>query len=228
MTFEDLKFPKLLYKSTSDYNERIEVYQVGQTRRLSVNNVVQSISANAPSVNNRVWGKVVELVKEHRPNAKDILMFGLGGGTMAHLFEQELPEARLTIVEIDKVMVEVAKKFFEIDTIPNLSVITADALRVVSEPEKFNLVKDSFDVVIVDIYCGEEYPDLGKHGTFFNGIKWFLRPGGLVVFNRIYMEHHQSEVDIFADILGEVFNEVGTSTVAGRSNSDNILIYGEV
>lgn len=227
MPFENLKFPKLLYKTTSDYNERIEVFQVGQTKRLSVNNVVQSISSNSPSVGNRIWGQMVELVAEQRPEARSILMFGLGGGTMAHLFAKKMPGINITAVEIDKVMVDVAQKFFDIDSIPNFKVITADALRVISEPENFDLDKDTFDVVITDIYCGDEYPDLGKHGTFFNGIKWFLRPGGLAVFNRIYMESHQHEVDIFVDVLNEVFTNVATSTVAGRSNSDNILIYGE-
>jgi spermidine synthase len=228
MVHSDIKSPELIHQTTSDYNERIEVFQTEKTRSLSVNGTVQSINWDAPSCKKRVWGQLVELVKKERSEAKYILLFGLGGGTMVHLFSRELPNVRVVAVEIDKVMIDVAKQFFDIDSLSNLSVINADALRVVSEPEKFDLHKDTFDVVIIDIYCGDQYPDLGRSRTFFSGIKWFLRIGGLAIFNRIYIQDHQNEADAFCDLVKEVYANVGTKSVAGRTNSDNRLIYGEV
>jgi len=224
----NLKAPKLIHKTTSEYNELIEVYQIGDNYQLSVNGVVQSISPDTPSCKNRVWGRLVDQIEEEKPEAKSVLLFGLGGGTMAHLISRQLPEAHVTAVEIDPVMVQIAKDYFAIDSLPNLKILTADALRVISTPEKYQLNKDTFDVVIIDIYCGDKYPDLGKSGTFFSGIKWFLKTGGLVVFNRIYVKDHQFEVDTFMELVEEVYSNVRSKSVAGRTNSDNILIYGEV
>ena len=224
----NLKTSKLIYKTSSEYNELIEVYQIGDFYRLSVGGIIQSISSDNPSCKSRVWGRLVELIKEKRPKTRSILLFGLGGGTMVHLISRELPDAHVTAVEIDPKMVDIAKKYFDLGSLTNLKVIVDDALRVISTPEKFGLHRDTFDVVIVDIYCGAKYPDLGKSGTFFFGIKWFLKTGGLVAFNRIYIKDHQNEVDTFCELVGEVFSNVGSKTVAGRTNSDNILIYGEL
>lgn len=228
MVFANLKLPKLLYQTTSDYNERIEVYQKGKTTQLSVNNSVQSVSWDSPFVTRQVWGRLVELVKEKRPQAKNILMFGLGGATIAHLLSKEIPGVNLTVVEIDKAIVDVARKFFDLDSIPNLNLIIGDAMRACAEPEKFDLHQNSFDVVIVDIYCGDKYPDLGKSGTFLAKIKWFANDGGLVIFNRIYYGDHQLEVDEFIGLVENVFQDVRTVSIAGRTNSDNLLVYGEL
>lgn len=227
MGFPVLKVPKLIHQATSKYNDRIEVYQIGNSKQLSVNGTVQSISWDSPSARKRIWGRLAALIKEKSPHAKNILMLGLGGGTVAHLLTKDFPQVNLTVVEIDKVMVDIAKKFFDIDSIENLNLIVADAMRVCSEPEKFDLHQNTFDVVIVDIYCGDKYPDLGKSGTFLSRLKWFVRSGGLVVFNRLYLGEHQLLVDEFIGILENMYTNIGTVTVAGRTNSDNILVYGD-
>ena len=53
-----------------------------------------------------------------------------------------------------------------------------------------------------------------------------LREDGLIIFNRIYLEVHQDEVDLFVESLGEFYKDVDTLTIAGKTNSDNILIFG--
>jgi spermidine synthase len=228
MVLDTFKAPKLIYKTSSEYNDPIELFQIGDYRRLCVKGTIQSISSDNPSCKKRIWGRLVALVKEKRPEAKSILLLGLGGGTMVHLISRELPDAHVVAVEIDSVIIDIAKEFFDLDDLTNLKVIEEDVLRVISSPGKFDLLKDTFDVVIVDIYCGAEYPDLGDSGSFFSGIKWFLRTGGLAVFNRIYIKTHQDEVDTFLDSVREVFSNVSSRSVAGTTNSDNILISGEV
>ena len=228
MVFEALQFPRRIHQTFSDYNERIEVFQAGKTRMLSVNDSVQSTNWDSPFVKNRVWGRLVSLVKERRPEARSALMLGLGGGTTCHLFSREMPKLQMVAVEIDKVMIDVAKDFFDLGSVSNLKVICADAFRVISEPEKFDLHKDSFDVLVVDFYCGDKYPELATSGSFFAGVKWLVRPGGLIMFNRIYFGHYQREADEFYDLIKNAYENVGKVTVPGRTNSDNVLIYAEV
>lgn len=228
MGFPQSKLPKLIYRASSKFNEKIEVFEVGDKLRLSVNGVVQSISVNTPSVTRRIWGRTVELVKNQKPKAGEILLLGLGGGTMPHLFAKEMPNAKITAVEVDKEMINVAKKFFNIDSLNNLKTINADALRILSKPKDFNLEESQFDVVIVDVYCGSKYPNLGSSGSFFAGLKRLAKTHGLVVFNRIYIQNFQHKVDQFYDLVYEYFKDVNKLTVAGRTNSDNLLVYGTV
>ena len=85
----------------------------------------------------------------------------------------------------------------------------------------------SFDAIIVDIYCGNEFPSLGNTGTFFSSLKRLLSNNGLVIFNRISFDTHL-EVDSFYDHVKANFRDAKTKPVAGYTNSDNILIYAKV
>lgn len=223
-----LNLPKLIYSASSEYNPKIEVYQVGDDYRLSVNGTVQSASKGTQSVGNRYWGKMVEMITEENPEVRKILLLGLGGATMIHLINEQLPDARVLAVEIDEEMVKVAEKFFGLGDLKNLEIIIDDAFLVVTEPEKYDIDPYSFDAILVDVFCGNKYPELGSSGSFFANVKNLLRPGGMVIFNRIYLGDHQYEADEFVEAVEMNFERVRTEAVAGRSNADNLLVLGRV
>jgi spermidine synthase len=226
--FKGLGVPKTIYAVDSELNGRIEVTETGGTRRVKVGKITQSISWDSPVCEKLVWGKVSELLKREVPDLKSVLILGMGGGTMAHLISRALPETSIVSVELDPAMVEIAEKFFDVEAIPNHTIINGDALGVVIEPQKHGLRKDSFGALVVDIYVGEDYPDLGDTGNFMAALRNMVSPGGLVIFNRIYLNHHQADVDSFKDQVEDFFQDVKEEIVAGYTNSDNILIYGRV
>jgi spermidine synthase len=224
--FEGLQPPKVLYEAESEYNGLIQVVQVGSTRKIKVDKIDQSISHNSPSCGRLVWGKSINVLKENVPQLRSILILGMGGGTMAHLISQSFPGVRIVSVEIDPVMIQISRDYFDLDQIPNHQVIQADAMRVVIEPEKFGIQEGEFDAVIVDVFTGEKYPDLGKSGNFVAAVNRLAVPGGLVVYNRIYRQEHQDAVNVFIDYLSNFLTNVKLLVVAGYTNSDNVLIFG--
>jgi spermidine synthase len=226
--FTNLKLPQVIYETDSKYNGHVQVVQVGEVRKIKVDKIDQSISFNAPSCTRLVWGKTVELLKEVEPDLKNVLIMGMAGGTMAHLFSRAFPGIQITSVELDPTMVDIARKFFDIDSIPNHKVINDDALRVVVEPEKFDITEYMFQAIVVDIFIGEKFPDLGKSGNFISALKKLAQGGGLIVFNRIYIESHQDDVNVFIDYVSQFLHDVKCLVVAGYTNSDNVLIYGRV
>lgn len=226
--FDGIQLPKIIFEQESKYNGKVQVWEIGNTRKIKVDKIDQSLSHTSASASRLVWGKVVEVLEETKVETNNILILGLGGGTMAHLISEKFKPQNITSVEIDPLMLEIAKKYFQLDEIPNHRVILDDALRVVIEPEEFDLQPQSFNVVIVDIFQGEKYPDLGKSGNFISAVKKMVRPGGLLIFNRIYLEHHQDEVNIFIEYLADFLQNVTCTVVAGYTNSDNVLIYGRV
>ena len=218
--------PKIIYSADSEINERIDVVQVGKTRKIKVDDIEQSLNWDSPSAKRLVWGRAVEVLKEEAPGLKNILVLGLGGATVQHYISQEFPEAKITSVDIDPAMVEIAKNYFNLESIKNHRVLVADACRVIVEPENFEMQKRSFQAIYVDIFVGSQYPDLGKSGNFVAAVKEMAMPGGLVIFNRIYTENHQDDVNNFIDFIEGFLKDVETKVVAGYTNSDNILIYG--
>ncbi len=226
--FAGLKMPKVIYEADSQYNGKIQVVKQGEVLKLRVKEFNQSISHSSVNAKKMVWGQLVDLLKEQAPDFTSALILGLGGGTMQHYIAQAFPNVHMTSVEIDPVMIDVARKYFDLDTIPNHRVINEDACRVVIELAEFDLQKDSFDVAIVDIFIGDVFPDLGSSGNFLAALKSLVRPGGLVVFNRIYLQRYQDDVNNFIDLLENFFQNVDKKVVAGYTNSDNALIYGRV
>jgi spermidine synthase len=224
--FDGIQIPKVIFETQSKYNGIIQVFQVGSTRKIKVNQVDQSVNHKSESGKRLVWGRVIEVLKDEEPNLKNILILGLGGGTVAHLVAENFTGSEIVSVEIDQAMVDIARNYFDIDKIPNHRVIVDDAMRVVVEPETFNLNPGSFQAVYVDIFIGEKYPDLGSSGNFIAAVKKMATSGGLVIFNRIYITEHQDDVNIFIDSLSNFLKGIKCLIVAGHTNSDNILIYG--
>ena len=226
--FDELRMPKVICDVESELNGRIRVVDVGRTRKIVVDNIIQSLNPDSPACGRLVWGQLAKKLKEKIPEAGNILILGMGGGTMASLISRSFPGIDITSVEYDPIMVDVAKKFFNVESIPNHKIIVADALRVVVEPESYDMIPSGFDVLVVDIFNGEKYPDLGKTGNFISAVKRLVRGGGLVVFNRIYTEPNQEDVNIFMDNLEGYFSDISYEVVAGYTNSDNIIIFGKV
>ena len=223
--FDGIKLPKTIYEVDSQFNGKISVIEVGSTRKLSVDGVVQSVNWDSPNAGRQVWGRLVENLYEQQPDLKTAMVLGLGGGSMQHLMAKKFPGIHITSVEIDKVMVEVAQKYFRLDDISNHRVIVGDALKVIAVPEEYGISANSMQAVIVDIFCGQKYPDLGSSGNFFACVKNLVVPGGLVVFNRIYLEHHQEQVNQFIESLEGFFTDIKSVIIAGRTNSDNVIIF---
>jgi len=226
--FDGLKMPKIIYETTSELNGRIRIVDVGSTRKMVVGNTIQSINPDSPACPKLYWGQMSDSIKERFTDIQNILILGLGGGTLAHLLSRAYPDVNITSVEYDEVMIQLAKEYFYVDKIPNHKIIHEDALRIVVEPEENDITPSSLDLVVVDVLNGDKYPDLGKTGNFISAVKRLIRPGGHVVFSRIYTEFFQEEVNIFVDSLENYFSEVETEVVAGYTNSDNLLIFGKV
>ncbi len=224
--FDGITLPNVVYKAKSKYNDSIEVVDHAGTRKLVVNHHTQSINADSPLAEKMVWGRTVKLLKEEEPDLQTILVLGMGGGTMQHMLAKEFSGVVIVSVDIDDVIVEIAKKFFSVSSIPNHFIIADDACRVIIEPDKFNLKHNSFQVVVVDIFIGDEYPDLGKSGNFLAHIAKMVVQGGLVIVNRVYLEDHQEDVHNFIDSLEFYLKDIKTIIVPGKTNSDNMLIYG--
>ena len=226
--FTGLQSPKVIYETDSKYNGHIQVIEFGDIRRIMVDGFAQSVSHHANHVQRLYWGKTIQILKENFTQLHNVLLLGLGGGTLVHMISKTFPGVYITSVDIDQTMVDIANNYFDLGSVTNHRIIVDDALRLVIEPSKFGISEFEFSAVIVDIYIGEKYPDLGKSGNFIAAVKNLVAPGGLIIFNRIYRESHQDEVNTFIDYVSGFFSNVKNLVVAGHTNSDNVLIYAKV
>ena len=127
-----------------------------------------------------------------RLSAKDIrkiLILGLGGGTVAGLIRKKYPNAKITGVEIDPMMIELGKQYL------NLGDLGIDIK--IQDANKFKL--KGYDLVIIDTYLGDKYVDLLDDD---------LLESKIVIFNRLFYGDKKKEALKFGKKLERLFNKV--------------------
>jgi len=191
MSIKQLFAPETVKTYHSDFNGEIQLIKFVNSLRLDVGGLTQS-----GDVMVWVWSSAIKnlLPKDYRPES--ILVLGLGGGSALFWLRRRFPAARLTAVEIDPVMVEVAKKDFHVDRIKDLTIINSDAVEFIKK------TKEKYSLVLMDCYQGFLTP------SGFEDIKVLQRMkkvGEIVLLNRLYWDQHKTATDEFVAKLSSHF-----------------------
>jgi spermidine synthase len=152
---------------------------------------------------------------------KSVLMLGLAGGTAFRVLRHLLPECRLTAVEIDAEIIELAREHMELDAL-GIEVITTDAYPWLAKNRR------EFDVVIDDIYLA------GKTDVFrprewdpalLDHLRRAVAPGGVLAVNLVTGKGHRAMQSATRRILSDAFPVVRSLTTAEGMNE--ILVAGK-
>lgn len=218
--------PQTIYRTTSPISGEIKVVEQGPERRLMVSGVCQSVNTGAPRVEQRYWGQAAKEVKRVKSKVQNCLVLGLGGGTVVHFLARDFPGVKIDVVELDPEIVAVAHRFFDLDQIPNLRAITADAAAVVANPARYEIQNTKYDLVLVDLYLGSKFSAVFGRVEFIRGIADLLAPAGLAVFNRVFQQAHPEALQGFTATIGQVFAKVEGVVVPGPYHFANLLTLG--
>lgn len=163
-------FPQTVYQVKSKISGLIEVREQFGRSTLHVQGLIQS-----GGIVKGIWKKPLKRIKK----VSRVLVLGLGGGTAIQLVKEKSPEAEIVGVEIDPEIIKIGKRFFGLGKIKKLKIVNADAFKWLKSP------CGQFDLIIVDVYLGKEFPREGEGEEFLEGIKRLLTEDGMVIFNRL-------------------------------------------
>jgi len=112
------------------------------------------------------------------PKPREVLMVGLGGGSMARFIHQRMPDTRVTVAEINPGVVTVARKYFHFpEEDERLEILIGDGAEVVpSRPA-------SCDVLVIDGFVDGKAPDALCTLSFYEAAFAALRETGVMVAN---------------------------------------------
>jgi predicted membrane-bound spermidine synthase len=169
-------FAKQIVASVSTpHNPLLEVARVNG--RCVLNG--RSVNYSFGSLHRVFEGAFAALHLEQR-SIDDALVLGCGAGSVVQILrETYAPDGSITAVEIDPVVIELAREHFELGRTPKLEIVCADALEYVRTSER------SFDLVVVDLFVDDRVPDKFRTRSFVRRTVELLRPGGLLAFNVI-------------------------------------------
>lgn len=112
-----------------------------------------------------------------QPRPRHIFMVGLGGGSLAKFCHRYLPEAMVTVVELDADVIALREQFAVPPDGPRFQVIHGDAVDVIAAHAA------QFDVLIVDGYDVNGMPPALGSAAFYASCVRALCPGGVLVAN---------------------------------------------
>jgi spermidine synthase len=85
------------------------------------------------------------------PDIKSVLFVGLGGGSAPRMFRHYYPLVQIDIVEIDPVVVEIARDYFHFKEDMKMSVKVQDARVFLTRSTK------KYDLIVLDAYASSDY-----------------------------------------------------------------------
>jgi spermidine synthase len=148
---------------------------------------------------------------------QDIAILGLAGGTAARQYTAAYgTDVRITGVEIDPDIVDVAHRYFHLDE-PNVHAVVADARYWLDTQA------GQYDVIVMDAYRQPYIPFHLTTREFFSEVRDHLRSGGVAVVNAGRTATDYRLVEAIASTMAAVYPSVFLVDVPAFNNT---LVYG--
>jgi spermidine synthase len=205
---------RTVFETRSEISGRIRVIDDARQRRLIIAGDTLStypLDGDWSRIEHEYWWKAVEGADV--PPRPSVLLIGLGGGTQVHLLRRVARPRRITVVERDAAIVDVARTWFGLDQVPALEICCGDAADVLPGLARLDR---RFDFIMEDAAYGLEVDgaiDLAR------ALAALVSPRGTLVLNR----HWRRDAAQVRDTLAPFFRDVWMRRV--KREGENVLIF---
>ena len=171
---------------------------------------------------NRIYFEYIRLIVAALPWAlppQNILIVGLGGGTIPMLLGEVYPDAMIEVVELDAAMLKVAKSYFGFTTSERMQVTISDGRVAIKRALRKG---KTYDLVILDAFDESYIPPHMLTKEFLGEIKKILKPKGVVV------SHTFSGSDLY-DYESVTYEHVFGAfwSLAPQGSGNRIIVAGQ-
>lgn len=111
------------------------------------------------------------------PTPAKVLMIGLGGGSVPKYCHAHVPDADITVVEINPDVIALRDDFVIPPDDERFRILCGDGAAFVKAPPQ------TYDLLMVDGYDGQGLPDVLCTRAFYERCKAAMTPNGLLVLN---------------------------------------------
>lgn len=154
---------------------------------------------------------------------KQVLMLGLGGGTLVTAMMQLLPQAHFDVVEINPAVARIAKEYFNFKENGNTTIFIQDGYEFVVNAK---LLDKKYDLIVVDVFSEQYIPPAFLTLNFVQAAKDILSPQGVIAVNT-FINHEFSQTELENSLYKEVFGKFWNVEFSGNrvifSSPDDIL-----
>jgi spermidine synthase len=212
----------VVYRTWSPYHY-VEVLDENGLRTLSFNGSQETcMNLRDPLTGHFKYTEFFQLPLLWNTNFGRVLMIGLGGGSTQRAYQHYHPQMRVETVELDPIVVQVAKKWFNVQESPNFTIHTQDGRMFLDRNNR------KFDLILMDAYqtgrYGSEPPFHLVTQEFFALAATNLTEKGVLAYNVIgtLSGPHSRMVGNMYQTLRTVFPRVSW---VKADDSENIVMF---
>lgn len=112
--------------------------------------------------------------------SKSALILGVAGGSVIQTLRDEFDfKGKITGVELDKKIIEIANNYFGLNKFNDVEIINDDAQNFISK------TRAKYDLIVIDVFQDNIMPDFLFEENFVNNLKKILDKNGNILFNTI-------------------------------------------
>ena len=196
------------FERVSAYHH-IQVYDEDKVRTLSFNGSWETMmSLTNPLTGHFEYTEYFQMPWLWNHDIKRVLMEGLGGGSTQRAYQHYFTNVMVDTVEIDPVVVEVAKKYFSVVETPKHKIHVNDGRVFMRQ------TTNTYDVILMDAYSTGRYGSSLPHQLvtkeFFTLARDHLTTNGVFAYNVIgqIQGFRQTLVGAMYRTMSEVFPHV--------------------
>lgn len=199
MTWLSYIFPRIILRTSSQFNKDIRVIEEAGEYKLLVNGATETGRYIKKLL--RFAFDTFGIAKEKK--VQNILVLGVAGGTIIRMLHTLHPNARIFGVDIDDTMITIGKKYFGLADIKPLHLIHTDAKDFIAMQKK-----SSMDVIVIDLFIGRDIPEFVSDKKFLQKIYTILTPKGFVFINYLKELEYGIKPTGITETLQKVFPNV--------------------
>ncbi|MEM5563531.1 fused MFS/spermidine synthase [Psychroserpens sp. AS72] len=125
-----------------------------------------------------------------------VLLLGLGGGSVIKTLRDDFKyQKHITAVDIDPVMIDIAKSEYDIQETSELKIICKDALEFVKQKTQ------PYDLIIIDLFIDTSIPKEFLTLNFWNDIIHLKSSNGEILFNASLEKEKSNELKTVIQFL---------------------------
>jgi spermidine synthase len=177
-------YPITIYNKSSNISRTLEVTLYNGKTLLNTKNTNYSYG----SLQTVLKKGLLTIGKSEINKMNSILVLGVAGGSVIKTLTTDFEFTKSIVgVELDAEIIEIANVYFNLDKVSNFKCIIDDAEHYVATS------KDSFDLIVIDIFKDTEMPDFLFQETFVTNIKQRLHKNSYIIFNMMILDSSKSE-----------------------------------
>ncbi|PXY41306.1 spermidine synthase [Flavobacterium cheongpyeongense] len=208
--------PVKIFKKKSSRSKMIEVTWVNGQLVLDSENTNYSYGSLQRILRYGLRNIGFETIQE----MNHILVLGVAGGSVIKTLVDEVEfKGKITGVEIDADIIQIADQYFNLSQIKQLEIVIDDAFEFVLK------TKNRYDLIIIDIFEDTNMPNFLFERFFSEKICSILKKQGFVLFNTMILDEKHNARN--RKYVSEIDPELYTTKMLPRIEHHNELIIIE-